>query len=86
MMKSIITLSMLGLFVILAGCNERNKNGNLLHSLTPNMSTLDDTYSERVAQVEDNCNANDRMFNGDWDRLFMVDQPSSLTPMPVVRD
>ncbi len=86
-MKKIITTSViLGFCALTIGCNERTQNGNIMTALTPNMETLTQTYPEHYAEVEVTTNADDRMFQGDCERFWMVDEPSSLTPVPVVRN
>jgi len=86
MKKMISTTALLGFCVFATGCNERTQNGNIMSALTPNMQTLDQTYPDHYADVEVITNANDRMFHGDSARFWMVNSPSSLTPLPVVRD
>ncbi len=86
MKKIFITTAILGACALTIGCNQRTQNGHILSALTPNMETLTQTYPEHYAGVEVTTNAGDRMFQGDCERFWMVDEPSSLTPVPVVRD
>ena len=86
MKKLITTTALLGICFLTNGCNERTQNGNILHALTPNMETLTETYPEHSADIEVNSNTNDRLFQSDSERFWMVDEPSSLSPYPVVRD
>jgi hypothetical protein len=86
-MKILITTTvLLAICLISNGCNERTKNGDILHALTPNMETLSETYPEHTADIEVTANTNDRLFQSDSARFWMVDEPSSLSPAPVVRD
>ena len=55
-------------------------------SLTPNLDGISNTYSEREAGDAVMKNENIRMSRDDWDRLWMVNHPSTLSPTPIVRD
>jgi hypothetical protein len=86
MIKIATITALLGFSILATGCNERTQNSNILNALTPNMQTLDDTYPEHRASVQVTNNANDRLFQDDSERFWMVDSPSNLSPKPVVRN
>jgi len=56
----------------------------ILANMTPEMSTLSQTYSERTARISVTNNQNSRLFNDDWDKALLLDKPSTLSIIPVV--
>ena len=56
----------------------------ILANMTPEMSTLSQTYSERTARISVTNNQNSRLFNDDWDKALLLDKPSTLSVIPVV--
>ena len=55
-------------------------------SLSPNLKGLSNTYSEQEAGIAVTNNANMRMIDDDAGRLFLLDKPSLLSPLPTIHD
>ncbi|MDP7006561.1 MAG: hypothetical protein QF718_10180 [Phycisphaerales bacterium] len=58
----------------------------ILSSLTPNMHGPSETHTENKAGIAVTNNTNHRMMHEDGNRFLLLDKPSTLTPMPIVRD
>ena len=58
----------------------------IMANLTPEMSTLSQTYSERSARISVTNSQNSRLINDDWDKALLLDKPSSLSVIPVVEN
>ena len=67
--------------ILLAGCT-RNRVG--LHDVTPEMSTLSQTYTDVDVDLAMVDNQNNRMFEEDLGRVWYTNRPSRLSPLPVV--
>jgi hypothetical protein len=68
-------------FLLLAGCAD-NRVG--LHNVTPEMSTLSQTFMEVDVDLAMVDNQNNRMFEDDLGRVWYTNRPSRLSPLPVV--
>ncbi len=55
-------------------------------SLTPNLKGLSSTYSQQEAGIAVTNNANLRMLDDDAGRLFLLDKPSLMSPLPTIHD
>ncbi len=64
--------------------NLQYSSKTILSSLTPSMQGLSQTDPELEAGEAVGKNSNHRMFHDDMQRMFLLDQPSILSPMPVV--
>ena len=58
----------------------------ILANLTPEMSTLSQTYSEKTARISLTNNQNSRLIKDDWDKFLLLDKPSTLSVIPVVEN
>jgi len=58
----------------------------ILADLTPEMSTLSQTYSEKTARISLTNNQNSRLIKDDWDKFLLLDKPSTLSDIPVVEN
>ena len=80
--------------VMLASCAPRSANYDAITSdvstrairrnLTPEVMGLASSQQEWANNQASIDNLNNRMFNDDWNRIWLRDKPSSLTPYPVV--
>ncbi|MBC8202841.1 MAG: hypothetical protein H8E91_03340 [Planctomycetes bacterium] len=77
-LKCICIIATLLLF---AGCVD-NRVG--LHDVTPEMSTLSQTYNDVDIDLAMVDNQNNRMFEDDLGRVWYTNRPSRLSPLPVV--
>ena len=73
-MKTLASLTVLSAALLLSGCNQ---------NLSPKMAGLSQTKGEAKASRRVAVNANWRMVNDDWRRVWLTDNPSRLSPMPV---
>ena len=67
--------------LLFAGCVD-NRVG--LHDVTPEMSTLSQTYNDVDIDLAMVDNQNNRMFEDDLGRVWYTNRPSRLSPLPVV--
>jgi len=73
-MKTLASLAIVSAALLLSGCGQ---------SLSPKMAGLSQTKNEAKASRAVAVNSNWRMLNDDWRRMWLTDNPSRLSPMPV---
>lgn len=87
-MKTFLCLSAVALAALLAGCETddemRVSTDDILDDLTPELQTLTERPVDVDRNLAVNNNQNDRMFWDDLGRVFYTNQPSTLSPYPIV--
>lgn len=74
-MKTLVSLTVLSAACLLiSGCGQ---------SLSPKMAGLAQTKKESKMNKRVSMNQNVRMVSDDWDRVWLHDNPSRLSPFPV---
>ena len=81
---------LVGLFVValavvmVGGCGKKHITGESVRkNMAPEMDGIAFTHEQRANNKARSVNTTVRQFNDDWDRFWLMDQPSRLTVFPV---